>query len=436
MKPVRYLLLASLLAIGLTSSAQADHHQMEIREIFLGTALGANEDAQFVELRTKSTGQQFVDGHQVKFFNAAGTLVETATFTNDADSASGNNAAILAATTEAETMFGVNADVNFDAQNIRAGGRVCFESTVFGVRDCVAWGNYSGPAGGAGAPFSPNEGVPLGATIRRSSDTNVSKNDFSFVAAEPDGGGTPDTVGVIQFSSPNYTVAENNTDVVITAIRNSFSSVQVVDFISLNGTAMNGSDYTDESPDPKLQFGNGDTSKTRDVAILEDSVFEGDETVRLRVRTPTNQAVLGPNLNATLTIIDDDPDTDAPKSRVTKPKHNSSHKAGDLMKLRGTASDVKPGTVVEVGVGLRRTMTNGNCQWLSVNWEAGPCGGKLFNKTSGPPTKWRYPLAEKLKKSVGTNVKFYTVYSSAEDAGGNDETTFKKGRNANRFEVT
>jgi Calx-beta domain len=435
LKRIRYVLAIALLALVVPAAPTlATHHQMEIREVFLGTFGGSNEDAQFIELRTKSSGQQFVDGHQVKFFNAAGTLVETATFSNNADSASGSNAAILAATEEAEILFGVTADVEFDAQNTQGGGKVCFESTTFGIIDCVAWGNYTGPSTGAGAPFSPGEGIPLGAAIQRTTDSNVSKNDFNFVAASPDGGAAvPNALKVIQFNSATYTATEGNPAAPI-VIRSGTGSTQVVDFGTLEGTADEGDDFTDVDPDPKVQFSSGDTQKTTIVATTEDSEFEGSETVRLRVRNPTAQALLGPNLNATLTINDDDPDPDPPKSRINKPKNNSSHNADDLLKFKGTANDGL-GTVNEIGIALRRTLNNGKCQWLALNWAVAPCGDKTANKAIGTET-WKFPLGEKLKKSTGTNVKFYTVYSSADDLEGNVETIFKKGRNANKFEVT
>lgn len=441
MKSVRHLLVASLIILGLTPSAHADHHLMKIEEIFFGTGLNTNENAQFVELRTQAANQDAVTGHQVKFYNSTGTLVETATFSNDADNASGDNAPILAATQAAEAMFGITADVEFDPQVIRNGGKVCFESTSAGVIDCVAWGNYTGPSGApgpgnVGAPFNPGEGIPVGAAIGRDADTNNSRNDFSFVAADPEGGGNANNLQVIEFESPSYLVSEGLTNTSIDIERSGASGTQVVDFQTLEGTADEGIDYADESPDPKVQLDNGELNESESVASLEDAVFEGDETVRLRLRNPTNAALLGPRLNATLTITDDDPDTTAPRSRITKPKHKNSYDSDNLNKINGTADD-GPGTLAEVRVALRRNMTNGKCFWLlNSGWKKGPCAQKKLRATAGDPSKWRLSLGLKLKRSRGTNVKSYTAYSSALDVVNNAESNYQKGRNANTFEIT
>ena len=404
MKPLRYLFVAATLFFGLAPSAQADHHFMEIEEVFLGTGTidGGNEDVQFIELRTEALNQDQVDGHQVKLFNAGGNLVETATFNGNADNATGNNAPILAATTEAETYFGVTADVEFDAQSIRAGGKACFDSLTFGDVDCVAWGSYSGPSSGVGTPFNAAEGIPLGAAIIRTGDTNVSRADFAFTAASPQGGvTTPATKQVIQFGSPAYNISEGTTGGFDVDRENGTSGIQVVDFQTHNGTAQAGSDYVNAEPDPKLQFGNSEATKSASVTTTEDTTFEGNETVRMRLRLPTNGALLGPRLNATLTILDDDLDTVKPKSRVTKPKHNNSYDSGNLGKIKGTADD-GPGTLDGVSVALRRTMTNGNCFWLTNSgWDKAACNNKMFEEASGPAVQLELPVGPDAQEVQG-----------------------------------
>ena len=53
-----------------------------------------------------------------------------------------------------------------------------------------------------------------------------------------------------------------------------------------NGTATAGSDYTNVGP-VVVTFAQGETSKSVAVPILEDALFEGDETVALALATPT-----------------------------------------------------------------------------------------------------------------------------------------------------
>jgi YD repeat-containing protein len=116
-----------------------------------------------------------------------------------------------------------------------------------------------------------------------------------------------DNAGAIQFSLAAYSVNESGGSVLITVTRTGGSSGAVgVSYVTNNGTATAGSDYTSTSG--TLSWVNGDTSnKTFSVSILNDSVYEGDETVNLTLNSPTGGATLGFPSTAVLTIIDDDP---------------------------------------------------------------------------------------------------------------------------------
>jgi hypothetical protein len=65
----------------------------------------------------------------------------------------------------------------------------------------------------------------------------------------------------------------------------------------------------------------------------------------------------------------------------------------------------------------------------------GGCNKKRFKLATGLGS-WKYQLSRKLKPSDEGNVRFYTLFARATDMAGNVEALFKKGRNANRFEVT
>jgi hypothetical protein len=67
-----------------------------------------------------------------------------------------------------------------------------------------------------------------------------------------------------------------------------------------NGTASAGSDYTSTSG--TLTFNQGETSKTISIPIVNDGVFEADETVNITLSSPTGGATLGTPATATLTI--------------------------------------------------------------------------------------------------------------------------------------
>ncbi len=112
--------------------------------------------------------------------------------------------------------------------------------------------------------------------------------------------------GALQFSSSTYSVSESGGSATITVTRTGGSNGGVaVSYATSNGTATAGSDYTSRSG--TLSWGNGDSaSKTFSVPILNDSVYEGNETVNLTLNSATGGATLGSPSSAVLTIIDDD----------------------------------------------------------------------------------------------------------------------------------
>ncbi len=107
----------------------------------------------------------------------------------------------------------------------------------------------------------------------------------------------------IQFSSAAYNVNENGGSATITVTRSDGSGAASVNYATSNGTATAGSDYTTASG--TLNFANGETSKTFNVAILDDSNFEGNETVNLTLSNPIG-ATLGMPNPAVLTIIENE----------------------------------------------------------------------------------------------------------------------------------
>jgi ribosomal protein L35AE/L33A len=117
----------------------------------------------------------------------------------------------------------------------------------------------------------------------------------------------PAPAGTLQFSSATYSVNENGGSATITITRTGGSNGAVgVSYAISNGTATAGSDYTTVAN--SLSWANGDTaSKTFNVPIINDSVYEGNETVNLTLSSPSGGATLGSPSTAILTIIDDDP---------------------------------------------------------------------------------------------------------------------------------
>ena len=172
---------AALLLVPL--QAFASFHVMKVVEVFSGSIQAPN--AQYVVLQMYSGGQNQVQGHSVIFSNSAGVEIANSRRTFSASVTNGaNQDRILLATTEAQTLFGITADLLMDPVIPGAGGKICFDTI-----DCVAWGNFSGNLTGVGAPFNQQSGGlflgsalirKLGAngTLEGGDDTGISANDF------------------------------------------------------------------------------------------------------------------------------------------------------------------------------------------------------------------------------------------------------------------
>jgi hypothetical protein len=77
-----------------------------------------------------------------------------------------------------------------------------------------------------------------------------------------------------------------------------------VGYVTANGTATAPADYTATSG--TLTFAPGETAKTVTVAVVGDTVFEGDETFTLVLSSPVNGALGAGQEHASATISDDD----------------------------------------------------------------------------------------------------------------------------------
>jgi cysteine-rich repeat protein len=157
---------AVLVALSLSlasENAWANFHLMKVVEVFPGSVV--NPNAQYVVLQMYNAGQNMVQTHAVKVYDAMGGVAGTFTFT--APMANGaNQSKILIATTEAATLFGVSADLTMTPVLNPAAGAVCFDAIPV---DCLAWGNFSASLPGrVTRPLRPVGGLVLGrAAIRR-----------------------------------------------------------------------------------------------------------------------------------------------------------------------------------------------------------------------------------------------------------------------------
>jgi hypothetical protein len=133
---------------------------------------------------------------------------------------------------------------------------------------------------------NPTGGVPLGG--QRTATLVIQDDDTLF-----------------EFSTNLFRVNENGTNGRVVINRYGLiSSTATVNFQTLNGTATNALDYI--GTNVTLTFAPGETNKVVPIRILDDALFEGDETVRLVLSNPGTNTALGALTNATLLIVDDE----------------------------------------------------------------------------------------------------------------------------------
>ncbi|MET0065253.1 MAG: Calx-beta domain-containing protein [Candidatus Thiodiazotropha sp.] len=111
--------------------------------------------------------------------------------------------------------------------------------------------------------------------------------------------------GSLQFSLTEFSHSEDGGSATLSITRTGGTSGAVsVAYATADGTAVAGDDYTAASG--TLSLASGVASASFTVSLIDDSAYEGDETVALSLSQPTGGAVLGDNASATLTIEDDD----------------------------------------------------------------------------------------------------------------------------------
>ena len=114
----------------------------------------------------------------------------------------------------------------------------------------------------------------------------------------------PPPVSDVSLSSSTLSVGEAGGSVTVTArLSSASSSVVTVKYATANISARAGSDY--KATSGTLRFAAGDTRKSFDVPITQDTVDEPAETFRVSLSAPSN-ATLGSRSRTTVTITDDD----------------------------------------------------------------------------------------------------------------------------------
>jgi hypothetical protein len=125
------------------------------------------------------------------------------------------------------------------------------------------------------------------------------------------GSGPSDTIGLalaphsgeISFTGATFSATEAGPTAEITLTRTDITTGQVTVTVTVTGgTATAGDDF---SPGPYVvTFANGQTTATLVIPLTNDNVAEPDKSIELTLSTPTDGAILGEQVTATLTIAD------------------------------------------------------------------------------------------------------------------------------------
>lgn len=137
--------------------------------------------------------------------------------------------------------------------------------------------------------------------------------------------------GVLQFSEASYSAQEDGVNAVITVDRVNGSIGEIsVDYASVDGTALASEDYQPISG--TLTFADGDTaSQTLTVPIVDDLVYEGDETFTLELNNIQGLGAIGSPGITEVTITEDDPVPPSGEIQLSAAIYSALEGAGNIV---------------------------------------------------------------------------------------------------------
>ncbi len=143
--------------------------------------------------------------------------------------------------------------------------------------------------------------------------TGAGYSDGRSVQYGYDAAGNRLTVGLavptqtLQFAAGSYSVNENGGSVTVAVTRSGGTAGAVaVAFATSNGSATAGTDYTTVSGVLNWASGNG-SNKSFAITILDDTVYEGDETLNVTLSNATGGAGIAGTNPVVVTIIENEP---------------------------------------------------------------------------------------------------------------------------------
>ncbi|HJQ34367.1 MAG TPA: SBBP repeat-containing protein [Pyrinomonadaceae bacterium] len=204
-------------------------------------------------------------------------------------------------------------------QCARSGGSDAFVTKLNTAGNAFVYSTYLGGSGSGAAEQA--RGVAVDSSGNAYVVGNTTSNDFPTVTPIQAAFGGDAAIGdafvfkladattgaasLLQFTQTNVSVQEDVTSLTLTVQRTGDTSGAVtVDYATSDGTASERSDYT--TAVGTLRFAAGDTSKTIDILVNEDSYTEGTENFTVALSNPTGGAAVSClTAVATVQITDD-----------------------------------------------------------------------------------------------------------------------------------
>ncbi len=148
----------------------------------------------------------------------------------------------------------------------------------------------------------------------------------------------PPDPGVLQLTTSAITVSETGVVARVEVARvRGHDGIVAVSYATSNGTAQAGSDYTPISG--VLSFADGETNRTLEVPIINDSDYEEAETFSLSLQDPAGGVELGSPASVTVRILNDDAPPDPGLLQFTTSEITVSETAGvarvEVARVRG-----------------------------------------------------------------------------------------------------
>ncbi|RDD45318.1 Sodium/calcium exchanger 3 [Trichoplax sp. H2] len=114
-----------------------------------------------------------------------------------------------------------------------------------------------------------------------------------------------DEPGEIAFNKASYLFKESCGTAKVEIVRKNGSDGTIsVNWKTIDGSAINGKDYRGGTG--KIEFQHGEMSKLIEIPLIDDDIFENDETFHIELFDPNGGAKLGSRTRTALTIVNDD----------------------------------------------------------------------------------------------------------------------------------